>query len=171
MYKGVNGMIKIARPGYGFVQIPNTVLDFLTEVRPPSITRVYLVMYRDSIAFGKKTTGHLSFRGMAEVTKLRKSTVEKNVRALVDWGFLAPIESNNYGTRYVVRLPKRDRESRKWFPVDLKNAKYMTEREVPLATVKSLDRFSEYSRQIIKMQASQTGLFEGEDGESDTENS
>ena len=164
-------MMKIARPAYGFVQIPTTVLDFLTEVRPPSLTRVYLVLYRDSIAFGKKTTGYLSYRGMAEVTKLRKSTVEKNIRALVVWGFAVPIESNNYGTRYVLRLPKRDRETRKWFPVDLKNAKYMTEREIPLQTAASIGRFADYSKQILRAETVQAGLFEVENGESDSEDS
>ena len=94
------------RPRGRFIQLPMQVVNFLIEVRPAMMNKVYMYLYNRSIAAGKHNTPMLSAKEMAKILNVKPTIVYRMLKWLMEMNAIEiEHQLRGRGTSYLVNLP------------------------------------------------------------------
>lgn len=94
------------RPRGQFIQVPETVVAFLVEIRPALLSKIYLYLYNNSIGAGRTKTEYLSGRKLSENLNVKKTQTYDMLKELQHMGAIEVAhQRRGLGTVYEVHLP------------------------------------------------------------------
>lgn len=128
------------RPRGQFIQLPETVIAFLVEVRPSLLSKVYLYLYNNSIGAGRTKTEYLSGRKLSENLNMKKTQTYDMLRQLQEMKALEVAhQRRGLGTVYEVNLPFKAQG--KWCFTSARECSYLWQKgEKPIPARQSQDR-------------------------------